>query len=238
MNSSRKYLGMTIPQLGVLAGLAGALLLILCIGGWLILGGGSNTASPQQIPTGIESTATLVVLPTVTLTPAPTAVPYEQLIPQGWKQHRTDLIEIWLPSDYRKTAIKDLVVLDKRVVVELTLSQTPTETSLYHLYVIIASEPLQGDSLDSHLEISAVEATATPTTFRLVEQQDVLLNATPAIRLLYEGKSTDNVDVNSLIFVVLDGNTVWYVEYWTQINQFYNNLETFEKSILTFRPVK
>lgn len=238
MNPSRKYLGMTIPQLGVLAGLAGVLLLILCIGGWLILGGGSNTASPQQIPTGIESTATLVVLPTITLTPAPTAVPYEQLIPQGWKQHRTDLIEIWLPSDYRKTTIKDLVVLDQQVVVELTLSQTPTDTSLYHLYVIIASEPLQGDSLDAHLEISAVEAAATPTTFRIVEQREVVLNATLAIRLLFEGKSTDNVDVNSLVFVVLDGNTVWYVEYWTQINQFYNNLETFEKSILTFRPVK
>lgn len=238
MDSTRKYFGMTIPQLGILAGLAGALCLILCVAGWLIFGGGLNTASQQQIPTAIGPTVTPVVSPTVTFTPAPTAIPYEQLIPSGWKQHKTALVEIWLPGDYRKTTIKDLVILDKQITLELTLSRTLSDTSLYNLYVIVAYEPLQGDSLDSHIEISNAESTATPSTFRVVEQRHVLLNATPAIRFLYEGKSTDNLDVNSLVFVILDGNTVWYVQYWTQINEFYNQLETFEKSILTFRPVK
>ena len=238
MDSNRKYFGMTIPQLGILAVLAGVLVLILCVAGWLIFSGGLNTASQQQIPTAMGPTVTPVVSPTVTFTPAPTAIPYEQLIPSGWKQHKTALVEIWLPSDYRKTTIKDLVIFDKQITLELTLSRTPTDSSLYNLYVIIAYEPLQGDSLDSHLEISNAESTATPTTFRVVEQRNVFLNATPAIRFLYEGKSTDNLDANSLVYVMLDGNTVWYVQYWTQINEFYNQLETFEKSILTFRPVK
>ncbi|MFN8425617.1 MAG: hypothetical protein U0X87_05080 [Anaerolineales bacterium] len=127
MNSGRKYFGMTIPQLGVLAGLAGALFLILCVGGWLILGGGVNTASPQQIPTAIEPTVTLAAPPTATFTPMPTAIPYEQLIPQGWKQQRTDLVEIWLPSDYRQTTIKDLVILDDQMTLELSLARTLTK---------------------------------------------------------------------------------------------------------------
>lgn len=238
MNSDRKYLGMTIPQLGVLAGLAGALFLILCVGGWLILGGGLNTASPQQIPTAIESTATLAAPPTATFTPAPTAIPYEQLIPQGWKQQRTDLVEIWVPSDYRETTIKDLVILDDQLTLELSLARTLTKKTLYNLYVVIGYEPLRGDSLESHFELSPTLPPSTPIVNRVVERRNVVLNGTPAVRFLLEGKSTDNLDVNTLAFVIQDGGTVWIVQYWTQINEFYDNLETFEKSILTFRPLK
>jgi hypothetical protein len=237
MKQNRKYMGMTVPQLGVLAGLAGVLCLILCVAGYLIFAGGLSPAVTQNPPTPI-STATPIVLPTETSTPLPTAIPYEQLIPQGWKQHKTALMEIWLPGDYRKTTIKDLSISNPNIIVELTLSQTPANTSLYNVYVIIAYEVLRGETLDSHLETAPTIPPETPNTFRVVEQRNVILNGTPAIRFLSEGKSTDNVDVNSLAFVFLDGNTVWYVEYWTQIVEFYNQLETFEKSILTFRPVK
>ncbi|HMS00080.1 MAG TPA: hypothetical protein PKK96_02880 [Anaerolineales bacterium] len=239
MNQNRKYLGMTIPQLGVLGALAGTLVLILCVAGYFIFTGGVTSRAPQPVaPTLVIPTATLVAPPTSTPTLAPTAIPYEQLIPQGWKQQKTANIEIWLPSDYRQTTVKDLVFLDKQISVELTLSRTPTKTSLYHLYVIIAREPLRGDSVISHLESSPTDMPAAPTTFRVVEERNVLLNTTPAVRLLVEGKSTDNVDVNTLVYVFLEDDTVWYVEYWTQINEFYNQLETFEKSILTFRLVK
>jgi hypothetical protein len=237
MKQNRKYMGMTVPQLGVLAGLAGVLCLILCVAGYLIFGGGLSPAATQNPPTPI-STATPIVLPTETSTPLPTAIPYEQLIPQGWKQHKTALMEIWLPGDYRKTTIKDLSITNPNIIVELTLSQTPANTSLYNVYVLIAYEVLRGETLDSHLETAPTIPPETPNPFRVVEQRNVILNGTPAIRLLSEGKSTDNVDVNSLAFVFLDGDTVWYVEYWTQIVEFYNQLETFEKSILTFRPVK
>jgi len=239
MNPNRRYLGMTIPQLGVLGALAGTLILILCVAGYFIFTGGVTSMAPQPVaPTLVIPTATLVVPPTSTPTLPPTAIPYEQLIPEGWKQHKTANIEIWLPSDYRKTTIKDLLILDKQITLDLTLSRTPTTTTLYNLYVIIAYEPLQGDTLESHLMNSAAEITATPLPLRIVDQRNVFVNSAPALRILYEGKSTDNLDVNSLLYVFLNGNTVWYVEYWTQINEFYKELEVFEKSILTFRPVK
>jgi hypothetical protein len=235
---NRKFSGMTGSQIGILAGLA---LLVFClfgITGYLIFTGGLGLPGSRQAPSSPEPIATLIVPPTSTPTIVPSAIPYEQLIPEGWIQHTTSLMEIWLPSDYRKTTIKDLSILNKQLTVELTLSRTPTDTSLYNLYVIIAHEPLQGDSLTSHLEYSPTDLPATPTTLRVVEQRNVHINATPAVRLVFEGKSSDNIDANSLVYVFLDGNTVWYVEYWTQINEFYNHLEIFEKSILTFRLVK
>lgn len=230
---------MTISQLGILGALTGTLVLILCIAGYLIFAGRVISLAPQPIaPTTVLATATLVAPPTSTPTLVPTAIPYEQLIPQEWKQFKTSKVELWLPGDYRQATIKDLVFLNKELTAELTLSRTPTDTSLYNLYVIIASEPLRGDSIDSHLESLPTNMPTTPTTSRLVEERNIFLNGTPALRLLSEGKSSDNLDVNALTFVFLDGNTVWYLEYWTQINEFYNHLETFEKSALTFRFVK
>src|SRR5690606_33173227 len=103
MDSNRKYLGMTVPQLGILAGLAGALCLILCVGGYLIVGGNLTLANPQPvIPTAILPTVTLASPPTMTPTLAPTAIPYEQLIPSGWKQFNTSLIEMWMPTTYKQ----------------------------------------------------------------------------------------------------------------------------------------
>ncbi|GEM_PF-841661 len=233
MDEPRKYFGMTGPQLGILAGLAGALCLILCVSGWLIFGSGLNMARPQSIPsTVVNPTATRILTPTVTPTIAPTAIPYEQLIPQGWVQHRTALMELWLPSGYRKSDTRYPFLSYELTKVDLTLSRAPSDTSLYNVYVIVAYEPLPQDSLNSHLDDRVVEI---PDGVRLVERRDVFVNSTPAVRLLFEGKSSDGLDVNALMYVFLDGNTVWYVEYFTQINEFYQLLEVFEKSIATFR---
>ncbi|MCC6569896.1 MAG: hypothetical protein IT315_11735 [Anaerolineales bacterium] len=235
MNPSRKYLGMTIPQLGVLAGLAGVLLLILCIGGWLILGGGSNTASPQQIPTAISPTATLIVTPTITPTSAPTAIPYEQLIPQGWVQHKTALVELWMPSVYKdsKLPIPEGEALAAQI--SLTLLQPGTKkTTVYNKWAVVSYEPLTLESLDSFLD---VKIQSVPLPARVVERRKIELNGAPAVRVLSEFRE-NNLDVTELTYVFQDGGTVWYVSFWAEINEFYENIETFEKAALTFRLVK
>lgn len=239
MDSNQKYLGMTVPQLGIIGGLAGLLCAVLCVGGWLILGDGVLPSAPQPIPPTAHSTATMFVPPTLTPTIVPTTIPYEQLIPQGWKQHKTPLVEIWLPGEFRKTTKKVIEFYQKQITLELSLTRTPTETTIYNMYVIVAYEPLRGDSLDSHFELAPTLPPETSThPSRLVEQRDVILNGKPALRLLLEEKTLDNLDFNSLIFVFIDGDLVWYVQYSAHLIEFYTNLETFEKSILTFRPVK
>jgi len=235
MNQNRKYFGMTGLQIGILVALAGALLLILCLAGWLIFGNGfSFSRRPQDIPTSVPS-PTLVVIPTITTTPLPTLVPYEQLIPNGWTQHRTTLMEIWLPNGYRKFDTRYPFLSSELTIVELTLSRAPSDTSLYNVIVIVAYEPLPNDTLSSHLDIRASDI---PAGVRLVERREEFVNSTPAVRLLFEGKSSDGLDVNALMYAFLDGNTVWYIEYYTQINEFYTMLEVFEDSAQTFRVVR
>ncbi len=235
MDSNRKYLGMTIPQLAVLAGLAGALILILCVGGWLILGGGLNTASPQPLPVIITPTATLIVTPTITPTSAPTAIPYEQLIPKDWVQHRTALVEIWLPAAYKESKLPGPEGEALAAQSALTLSQPATKkTTAYNKWVIISYEPLTLDTLDSFLDMK-VQSVQLPA--RVVERRNIELNNVPAVRVLSEIR-VDNLDVKELTFVFQDGGTVWYVSYWAEISEFYEHLETFQKSILTFRLVK
>jgi hypothetical protein len=55
---------------------------------------------------------------------------------------------------------------------------------------------------------------------------------------VFEIRTEDQIDVNDMTYVFLDGSTVWYVEYAAQINEFYENLSTFEQSAQTFRFVR
>ena len=90
MTQNRKYLGMTIRQVGILAGLAVLACLIMGVTGGLALRGslGLFSRPPESTPVP-QFTATPFVIPTVTPTETPTPIPYEQLIPFGWTQHQT-----------------------------------------------------------------------------------------------------------------------------------------------------
>jgi hypothetical protein len=55
---------------------------------------------------------------------------------------------------------------------------------------------------------------------------------------MFEGRSSDNLNTNDLLFVIQDGATVWYVKYSAEITEFYELLPVFEESIKTFRMVR
>ena len=117
---------MTLSQLGLLAGLAGAACLLFGLAGWFVLRGKSGllARAPENTPVP-RATSTLIVIPTLTPTQTPTPVPYEMLIPSGWEQFKTGLVEIWLPSsfkpgdakllrDWTKLAAPDLIMMGSR----------------------------------------------------------------------------------------------------------------------------
>jgi hypothetical protein len=199
----------------------------------LVFGDGfSFGGAPQLVPTPI-STSTLVVIPTITPTALPTLIPYEQLIPVGWTQYKTALVEIWLPPAYKlpKSNTSGLTSLAGS---ELTVSKPAAKASLYALWVNISYEPLTTDSLVSFLD---VKFQSLPPEYRMVGRQEVLINSVPAEKVTIEAR-VKNFDVNELVFVFQDGGTVWYVVYAAQINDFYENLMEFEASVRTFRLVK
>ena len=228
MAQDRKYLGMTLQQIGILGGLALIVLILLCAISLLFLRRGTNglfARAPQSTPT-IPATATMIVIPTSTPTETPTPVPYEQLIPTGWKQFKTKLVEIWLPPEFKNAK--------KNPDEELAASNPISKTTLTNVRVNVGYEPLTGDSIDAYLDD---KLSKFDSSMRLVERRKVFLNSTEAIRMVIEGH-VKTWDVNELVYIIPDGDTVWSVVYFAEINDFYEMLPTFEQSAKTFRIVK
>lgn len=226
---------MTPLQLGILAGLAVTACLIFALAGWFALRGSFSQFSeaPQSAPVS-QSTATPWAIPSPAPTGSPTAVPYETLIPSGWSQFKTGLVELWLPADFQPGDPQFFNNSSNTAMGELILKGTKSESSLYQMLVIVSYEPLTAESLDLYLD---GEVAKIPTDIRVAERKKVTLNATEAVRFVFETRY-NNVDVNDLTYVFLDGGTIWYVEYIAQINEFFEMLSVFEKSAQTFRVVR
>jgi hypothetical protein len=235
MQQNRKFFGMTPLQLGILAGLGGAACLLFGLAGWFVLRGNRNSfgRAPENMPVP-PPTSTMIVIPTLTPTHTPTPQPYEMLIPSGWAQFKTGLVEIWLPSNFKLGDQKLLSDSTNFAIPELIMTGATSKSALYQMLVTVSYEPLTTDSLEAFL---AGKVAKLPAEIRVAEKRNVSVNSTDATRLLIETRSK-NVDIDILTYVFLDGSTVWYVEYGAQINEFYDMLPTFENSIKTFRIVR
>ena len=227
---NRKYFGMTRSQIGIIGGLAALACCLFGIMGYLILGQGLSLGRAPQIPPTAILTATPIVIPTITPTPLPTPIPYEQLIPNGWTQFRTSLVEIWLPATF-KLPRSNTSGLTPLATTELVVSKPAAKASLYALWVNVTHEPLTSETLDAFVD---VKFQSLPADHRVVDRQAILINSVPAIRVVIESQ-IKTYEVNQLVYVVQDGETVWYVLYAAQINDFFENLEDFDDSARTFR---
>ncbi|MCK6538945.1 MAG: hypothetical protein L6Q26_02710, partial [Anaerolineales bacterium] len=179
-------------------------------------------------------TPMLAVSPTITPTLTPTPIPYEQLIPAGWKQYKTALVEIWLPSNFRLADKKTVNTTAGFAVPELLITEIPSKSSAYNMLVGVSYDLMTGDSLDEFLD---AKFPSLPYQARISDRRTVFVNTVEARRIVVEVR-INNIDFNDLVYVIRDGSTVWYVEYVAQINEFFDNLPIFEQSIKTFRTVK
>jgi hypothetical protein len=224
---------MTIQQLGILIGLAIFACMLFGVTGILGMRRGVNglfSRAPEMTPT-IQLTATPFAIPTITPTETPTPIPYDQIIPAGWIQHKTALIELWLPSNF-KAAGSDAVsgVSGNSVVPELALVSS-SKSSAYKTTASVSYEPLTSDTLDNFLD---VKLSNIPPEVNMTEHRKVSINSVEAYRVMFESHN-NNVDSNDLLFVFQDGSVVWYVKYSAEITDFYEMLPVFEQSIKTFR---
>lgn len=236
MTQDRKYFGMTVLQLGILAGLVVFACLLFGVTGWFALRGGLGLFSRSSEPTPtIQPTSTRLIISTATPTETPTPIPYEQLIPYGWIQHKTQLIELWLSPDF-KNAAPGVVsgVSGNSVYLNLALVSTSSKSG-YPTSVSVSYEPLTSNTLEEFLE---VKLSNIPPEINMVENRKVSINSADAVRLMFEGHGSNNLDVNDLLFVFQDGSTVWYVKYSAEITEFYEMLPIFEESVKTFRMVR
>lgn len=232
MAQNRRYLGMTAQQIAILAGLAVLACVLFTVAGCFFLQGAPRLLAPApQNTLPPQITDTPFVLPTLTPTETPTPIPYEMLIPQDWVQFKTELVEIWLPKQFKKEKPD---ANDSNLTTELMMVGFPSESSMYPMLVMISYEPLVGGSLDDYVNNLPVQITAEA---RVAEKGKVFVNSTEVVRLLIEGK-VEGVDYNDLIYAFQDGSTVWIVQYFAQINEYYMMEEMFRNSVKTFRVVR
>jgi len=226
---------MTVIQLGILAGLGGIAFLLFCVVGWLVLGRANRLSVSQPATASPQPTVTMVLTPTPTTTPALTPLPYELLIPAGWVQYRTALFEIWMPTGYKTTKTIDVLVtgLGGNPIMDLSLSGSISSKSPNKIYMTVSYEPMTADTFDALITARLAGLGLSPS-----ERTKVTLNTVPAIRLVFSGRKGNNSDINELTYVILDGTTIWYVQYTAEITEFYNLLDNFESSVKTFRVVK
>jgi hypothetical protein len=181
-----------------------------------------------------QPTVTMVTTPTLTTTPASTPLPYESLIPAGWVQYRTALFEIWMPTGYKTAKTVDMLMtgLGGSPIKDLSLSALIAPKSTKKIYMTVSYEPVTADTLDTFISARLTGLGVTPS-----ERNKVTLNTVPAVRLVFSGRK-GNTDINELTYVILDGTTVWYIQYTAEITDFYNSLANFESSVKTFRVVR
>jgi hypothetical protein len=117
---------------------------------------------------------------------------------------------------------------------ELIITGATSKSSLYQMLVTVSYEPLTTGALDPFLDSKIAKF---PTEVHVAERRKVSVNGTDGVRFVFETRS-NNIDIDILAYVFLDGSTVWYVEYAAQINEFYEMLPTFEDSVKTFRIVR
>ena len=236
MDLNKKYFGMTVTQIGILAGLAGFALLLFCIVGYLVLGKVTGSSAPQVATATdtLQPTVTMVTTPTFTTTPESTPLPYESLIPAGWVQYRTALFEIWMPVGYKTPKTTDMLVtgLGGSPIMDLSLRGSVSAKAPNKIYMTVSYEPVTADTLDAFVTARLAGLGVTPS-----ERNKVTLNTVPAVRLVFSGRK-GNTDINELTYVILDGTTVWYIQYTAEITDFYNTLANFESSVKTFRVVR
>ena len=235
MKQDHTYLGMTVRQLGILAILAALACLIFGVTSGLALRGELSLFSRSTEPTPtIQPTATRIILPTVTPTGTPTPIPYDQLIPYGWTQHQTQLMEIWTPPEFKNAAPGVVsAVAGPSVILNLALVSSSNRSG-YPASVSVSYEPLTSNTLEEFLDI---KLSNIPPDVNMVENRKVSVNSVDAFRLMFEGKN-QNLDTNDLLFAFQDEDVVWYVKYSAEIKEFYELLPYFEESVKTFRVVK
>jgi len=225
MPQNYKYLGITLSFIGILASLLITACLLPGATGWFGFKESARvyTRVPQKQPDILSRTSFAL----------PTPIPYELLIPKGWEQSRTELVQIWLPKEFTASDPQLLSNSADSAAPELLITGPFSQSSPYQMFVMISHEPLTVGSLDAYLEGEVVKY---PAEVRMVEKKKVSINHRNAIRFVFETQS-NHTNVRDLAYLFLEGKTIWYVEYVVQCDEFSAMLPTFESSVKTFRTV-
>ena len=249
MNSGQRYFGMTLAQIGILAGLALVACVVLGILGILIL----NAAPGSQ---GVEPTFTLQPSPTTISisTPWPTITP----IPNWQEYSFTDShARIWLPTSYfgGDPATSSAAIIERLkatyddeafaqdiegllAIPEVDFFAFDTESINSVKFMYVGTESLNPDlklSMDYYL--NRMMGNFTDPSDRVVERQIAQLDHYQAGKLVVESKvQAGDVEsfVSQAIYLVQVDDTMWLISFRTGREEYLDYQEVIEDSVNSF----
>jgi hypothetical protein len=184
--------------------------------------------------------------PLLTPTPRPTMTP----IP-GWEKFEGTGIEIWLPEHFVGGNISENLDLISEQIKSLGpeyepyLQQILQNPSMFSLWAYdselgssryLTNIGITTDKVSSLVPIDTYtdeSVSQLPDTFHLLERDRVTLNGRDARRLVVEMK-LPGISAKALMYILVDGNTVWLITYTTASDEFDSRLPVFEQSANTF----
>jgi hypothetical protein len=246
---AKRYLGMTIPQMGVL-GVMGLCLCGIFVGGysWLNSMVAAAYVVPVQnfTPTPLPPTS----LPTETPlpTPSPTPITYESLIPAGWKPFKSDAapgMEVWFPPSYE--SLTENLMQDENMKhipfsevegqdgIRSILRLVDMMRSSYTLYTtcVMSTQPLPAADLDKTIDLKFADMMVTTT---LIERGNFEIGNYPARKLVLD-ITRNGVNAGMVAYLIQENVTVWYLAFTTPYNELYTRMPDFDRIAQTFRLV-
>ncbi len=242
---SKRWMGMTPLQIGVLGGMMAGWCLVLAGGWWWM---NSIVAAAYAVPESLRMALTpspTAILPTMTPLPlptpmaSPTPIPYESLIPAGWKQFSAQGVEIWLPPTYALQTDKDKPVVQ-------VLGENPDWKTVLQVKDTVAGPYVVATTL------KVVVRTLTMATLEEMVDEDLFLytiryqlqehrpfvfqvSGYPARRLLFGLSGGTNLAL--VLYAVQVEREVYYLGFVTPYNELFSRLPDFDRAIQTFRGV-
>ncbi|MGC1378853.1 MAG: hypothetical protein WA821_21655 [Anaerolineales bacterium] len=257
---SARYFGMTNSQLGILAGAAAVVLLVIGGLSWFVFAPPSPE-QPAAVATEIPPTPspyfTQVIVVTSPPTPSPeiaTSVP-----PDGWVEFQTQGARLWLPSNFvggdlltnRAESINSITRLGgarfKNTV--KAMKQTPSQLVMWMVDKTVSNDPIimtilithevkeEGISIEQYLQdnITSVSATLSTTVY---ETKKITLLGREARRMAYRQQIQAGYEIAGVAYYIKDENDFWVVDYMLDPNKYTDMLSMVEQSIHTFDLVK
>jgi hypothetical protein len=256
---NKRYFGMTVLQLSILGCLA-CVVLGSVGASFKFISGMLGNQGERTLETVVETStsaamATPLPRPTPSMTAAPTPIPYEALVPPGWKQYRdqTKGYEIWLPPEFEarepraqleeiirkyeeigdtETAQYQRSIFEQSLerYVLWTIDSIPSPLQ-YQTTILLARDPLTAESLTKYID----EIVQNPSgSLALLERKPNPFGSLEAERLWFEGKEA-TTNFGEAYYVIRVGDTVWSIACATHINEFYIRLPVFDQVASTFR---
>ncbi len=258
---SKRYLGMTNSQLGILGGAGAVALLLICGLSFLVLmpPPAQVSAPTDKIPEILKTPPSPVVLVVAdTPTPTPQPVIATSAPPEDWVEFQTSGATLWMPKNfvggdmangrsetifkvtrlgrYFKNVREAMRSAPSQVVmwmIDNTASGSPVITSLIVMHEVMDDET----GIDQYVH-NSTKGTATALSTTVYETNKLSVLGREARRVTYQQQVTAGYEITGVAYFIKDGNEFWILDYALDPNEYIDMLSMVKQSVDTFNLVK